>query len=281
MSGGGGGGGMGCDEGVLVVIPARLAATRLPGKPLLRDTGKYLVQHVWERAREIHAATAVLVATDSEEIAAAVRSFGGDVVLTSVDCASGTDRVAEAALGRDEDVIVNLQGDEPEFEPGDVEALIAAMLADASLPMGTIAAPAVGDDSVRPSVVKVVRNRAGRALYFSRAAIPHVRDPRDSGDAPSEEAAALRHVGVYAFRRWALAEFATLAPTPLERTEKLEQLRALEHGWDIHVVLGRRAPPGIDTPEDYEAFRRRVAASVPGASSLNEAATDEADAEDQ
>lgn len=248
-------------NGVLVVIPARLAATRLPRKPLLRDTGKYLVEHVWERAREIPSATTVLVATDSEEIAAAVRSFGGEAVMTSPDCASGTDRVAEAAAGRDEDLVVNLQGDEPELEPGDVERLIAAMRADPSLPLGTIAVPAVADDLGRPSVVKVVRDRAGRALYFSRAAIPHVRDPGDASST-GERAPALRHVGIYAFRRRALAEFAALAPTPLERTEKLEQLRALENGWAVHVVLGRRAPPGIDTPEDYEAFRRRWAAQA-------------------
>jgi 3-deoxy-manno-octulosonate cytidylyltransferase (CMP-KDO synthetase) len=266
--------GDGGGPGVLVVIPARLAATRLPGKPLLDATGRTLVQHVWDRAREIGSATAVLVATDAPEIADAVRAFGGACVLTSPDCASGTDRVAEAAAGRDEDLVVNLQGDEPEFEPADVDDLIAAMRADPSLPMGTIAAPAVGDDSVRPSVVKVVRDRAGRALYFSRAAIPHVRDPDEAAPA-TERAPVLRHVGIYAFRRRALAEFATLPPTPLERTEKLEQLRALENGWAIHVVVGRRAPPGIDTPEDYDAFRRRVAAAE------RAAAADGVDAEDQ
>ncbi len=259
--------------GVLVVIPARLGATRLPGKPLLRATGRFLIQHVHDRAREIASATAVLVATDSDEIAAAVRSFGGDAVLTSPACATGTDRVAEAAAGRSEDVVVNLQGDEPEFVPADVDALVAAMLADPSLPMGTIAAPARADDFVRPSVVKVVRDRAGRALYFSRAPIPFVRDQTDHSDAvrgggdaaATTRAAPLRHVGIYAFRRWALAEFAALPSTPLEQAEKLEQLRALENGWAIHVVVGRRAPPGIDTKDDYEAFRRRVAAADRGA----------------
>ncbi len=244
--------------GVLVVVPARLAATRLPRKPLLEAGGRPLVQHVVERARAVRSATALLVATDSDEIAAAARAAGADAVLTSPDCASGTDRVAEAARERGEELVVNLQGDEPEFEPDDVDALVAAMLADPSLPMGTIAVPAAPGEAERPSVVKVVRDAAGRALYFSRAAIPHVRDPQDPE--PAARAPVLRHVGIYAFRRDALARFAALPPTPLERTEKLEQLRALENGWRIAVVLGRRAPPGIDTPEDLEAFRRRVAA---------------------
>jgi len=242
--------------GVLVVIPARLAATRLPRKPLLRRTGKYLIEHVWERARQIESATAVLVATDSPEIIDAVASFGGDAVLTSPECASGTDRVAEAARGRDEAVVVNLQGDEPEFVAQDVDRLVAAMIAEPSVPMGTIAAPAEPGEIERPSVVKVVRSRAGRALYFSRAAIPHVRNPDTE-----RPAVILRHVGIYAFRRTALEEFARLPPSPLERTEKLEQLRALENGWAIHVVVGRRAPPGIDTERDYEEFLQRVGRS--------------------
>ena len=241
------------EGGVLVVIPARLAATRLPRKPLLRRTGKFLIQHVWERACRLESATAVLVATDSAEIVDAVASFGGQAVLTSPDCASGTDRVAEAARGRAEAIVVNLQGDEPEFDVDDVDRLVAAMIAEPSLRMGTIAAPVEPGEIERPSVVKVVRNRAGRALYFSRAAIPHVRDPDTKSPA-----AALRHVGIYAFRRSALDQFAQLPPSPLECTEKLEQLRALENGWAIHVVIGRRAPPGIDTERDYQEFLARV-----------------------
>lgn len=242
-------------DGVLVAIPARIGSTRLPRKALLPAAGRPLVAHVWERALSIPSATAVVVATDAEEIAAAVRALGGEAVLTSPAHASGTDRIAEVARGRAEGLVVNLQGDEPEFDVGDVEALIDAMRRDASLPMGTIAVPAGGDDLGRPSVVKVVRDRSGGALYFSRAAIPHVRDPGE-GESP---ATALRHVGIHAFRRDALLEYAALAPTPLERTEKLEQLRALENGWTVHVVVGRRAPPGIDTFEDYEAFLARLA----------------------
>lgn len=246
--------------GVAVVIPARRASTRLPGKPLLRRTGKYLVEHTYERALGIASADVVLVATDDEEVAAAVRSFGGTAVMTSPACESGTDRVAEAVRGRGEDLVVNVQGDEPEFDVADVDALVAAMAAEPSLPMGTLAAVAEPEERDRPSVVKVVVDRAGDALYFSRARIPHVRDAADA-DSADAVAPVLRHVGIYAYRREALLAFAALAPTPLERTERLEQLRALEHGWRIRVVRGRRAPPGIDTPEDYEAFVARVAAA--------------------
>jgi len=247
-------------DGVLVVLPARFASTRLPGKPLLRATGKYLVQHAWEQAKRLATATAVIVATDDARIADAVRSFGGDVAMTSPDCATGSDRVAEVAGKRGEALVVNLQADEPEFDVGDVDRLVRTMQADASLPLGTLAAVAAPEERGRPSVVKVVCDRRGRALYFSRAEIPHHRDPG------TEEAPTLRHVGVYAFRRASLLEFTRLPQTPLEGAEKLEQLRALEHGWAIQVVVGKRAPPGIDTPADYEAFVRRAAVS-PGKAS--------------
>jgi len=247
-------------SGVLVVLPARFASTRLPGKPLLRATGKYLVQHAWEQAKRLVTATAVVVATDDERIAAAVRSFGGDVAMTSADCATGSDRVAEVARARSEAIVVNLQGDEPEFDVGDVDRLVRAMQDEPSLPLGTLAAVAEPDERDRPSAVKVVCDRRGRALYFSRAAIPHHRD------AGVETAPTLRHVGVYAYRREALLEFTRLPQTPLEKAEKLEQLRALEHGWAIRVLVGARAPAGIDTPADYEAFVRRAAVSAGKAS---------------
>jgi 3-deoxy-manno-octulosonate cytidylyltransferase (CMP-KDO synthetase) len=240
--------------GVVIVIPARMASTRLPEKPLLRRTGKYLVQHTWEQAKRVRGATAVLVATDDERVAAAVRSFGGEAVMTSPDCASGTDRVAEAVRDRSEALVVNVQGDEPEFDVEAVDALIDALRRDPSLPLGTLAVVASEDERERPSAVKVVVDREGDALYFSRSRIPFHRDlrPGDAMDPP-----VLRHVGIYAFRREAVLAFSRLEPTPLERAEKLEQLRALEHGWRIRVLVGRRAPPGIDTPDDYEAFVRR------------------------
>jgi 3-deoxy-manno-octulosonate cytidylyltransferase (CMP-KDO synthetase) len=242
--------------GVLVVLPARFASTRLPGKPLLRETGKYLVQHTWEAARKLATATAVVVATDDERIAAAVRSFGGDVAMTSPACATGSDRVAEVARARAEDLVVNLQADEPEFDAGDVDRLVEAMRAEPSLPLGTLAAVAEPIERSRASVVKVVCDCKGRALYFSRAHIPHHRD------AGTEEAPTLRHVGVYVYRREALLEFTGLPQTPLEKAEKLEQLRALEHGWPIRVIVGGRAPAGIDTPADYAAFVRRASVSA-------------------
>jgi len=242
--------------GVLVVLPARFASTRLPGKPLLRETGKYLVQHTWESARKLTSATAVIVATDDERIAAAVRSFGGEVAMTSPACATGSDRVAEVARARGEELVVNLQADEPEFDADDVDRLVRAMAEEPSLPIGTLACVAEPGERERDSVVKVVCDRRGRALYFSRAPIPHHRD------AGPEEAPTLRHVGVYVYRREALLEFQRLPQTPLERAEKLEQLRALEHGWSIRVVTGRRAPPGIDTAGDYAAFVRRASVSA-------------------
>ena len=242
--------------GVLVVLPARFASTRLPGKPLLCETGKFLVQHTWEMAQRLKTATSVVVATDDERIAAAVRSFGGEVAMTSPACATGSDRVAEVARARSEELVVNLQADEPEFDAGDVDRLVLAMRHEPSLPLGTLAAVAEPDERARPSVVKVVCDLRGRALYFSRAQIPH---HRDTG---GEEAPTLRHVGVYVYRREALLEFTRLPQTPLEKAEKLEQLRALEHGWPIRVIVGGRAPAGIDTPEDYAAFVRRASVSA-------------------
>jgi 3-deoxy-manno-octulosonate cytidylyltransferase (CMP-KDO synthetase) len=248
------------DGGVLVVLPARFASTRLPGKPLLKETGKFLVQHAWERAKRLATATAVIVATDDERIAAAVRSFGGEVAMTSPACATGSDRVAEVARARGEAIVVNLQADEPEFDVGDVDRLVRAMQEDASLPLGTLAAVAEPDELGRPSVVKVVCDRRGRALYFSRAPIPHRRD------ADADAAPTLRHVGVYAYRREALLEFTRLPRTPLEKAESLEQLRALEHGLPIRVIVGNRAPAGIDTPADYADFVRRASVSAGKAS---------------
>jgi 3-deoxy-manno-octulosonate cytidylyltransferase (CMP-KDO synthetase) len=242
----------------LVVIPARAGATRLPGKPLLAETGTPLVVHCLRAARAARRAARVVVATDDARIAAAVRADGGEAVMTSPACRTGTDRVAEAAAALPgEDLVVNLQGDEPEFEPGYLDALVAAMEADPSAPMGTLAAPLdPAGDLERPSAVKVVTDLAGNALYFSRAAIPFPREP--GGAAP------LRHLGVYAFRRAALLSFASLPQGDLERSEALEQLRALENGWRIKVVRVPRAVPGVDTREDYDAFVARWRAAGAG-----------------
>jgi 3-deoxy-manno-octulosonate cytidylyltransferase (CMP-KDO synthetase) len=236
----------------LIVIPARAGAQRLPGKPLLAETGKALVVHTLEAARRARCARRVAVATDDERIAAAVRAAGGEALLTSPDCRSGTDRTAEAARALPgEDLVLNCQGDEPEVDPAALDALADAMEADPATPMGTLAAPLRSDaEFAAPSVVKVVADAAGFALYFSRAPIPFRREAA----APDRR---LRHVGVYAFRRAFLEEFARTPQSPLERVEVLEQLRALEAGARIRVVTVDRAPPGVDTREDYDAFVRR------------------------
>lgn len=242
---------------VAVVIPARFASTRLHGKPLLRETGKYLIQHVYERAAESGAAV-VVVATDDERIAAAVRSFGGVAAMTRADHPSGTDRVAEVAAGLDVDVVVNLQGDEPQFDPAGVMRL-AGLLADGSAEVATLAAPIRDAETYRsPNAVKVVCDDRGRALYFSRSPVPFVREGEP--DFAAEPARFRLHVGVYAFRRQSLLRLATLSPHPLEQTEKLEQLRWLAHGVTIRVGPVPAAHRGIDTPADYAEFVATVAA---------------------
>ena len=233
----------------LIVIPARYASTRLPGKPLLDETGVPLVVHVLERARRARRAERVVVATDDPRILEAVRAAGGEAVMTSSDHRSGTDRVAEAVRDLPGDVVVNLQGDEPDIDPDHVDALVDAVLSDESIAMATVAAPLDPGDATNENVVKVVLDRAGRALYFSRSPLPFVRN--------AGAAVPLRHAGIYAFRRDALLRFVSIAPTPLETTESLEQLRALESGMAIRVVVVDDVAPGIDTPADYAAFVKR------------------------
>jgi 3-deoxy-manno-octulosonate cytidylyltransferase (CMP-KDO synthetase) len=235
-----------------IVIPARYASARLPGKPLLRATGKYLVQHVYERACQAKA-DLVVVATDDARIAAAVRGFGGRVALTRPDHPSGTDRVAEVARGLDADVIVNLQGDEPLVDPADLDLLPALLGRDPTADVATLAVPLRSRDPWQdPNCVKVVRDAAGRALYFSRSPIPFVRDGEP--DFTAEPPRFLQHLGLYAYRRPFLLHLATLPPEPLEQLEKLEQLRILALGRRIHVGLVRQAAVGVDTPADYERF---------------------------
>jgi 3-deoxy-manno-octulosonate cytidylyltransferase (CMP-KDO synthetase) len=214
-----------------------------------------MIEHVYARAKAAPGVAQVIVATDDVRIADAVQSFGGDVRMTRSDHATGTDRLAEVAVTLDCDVVVNVQGDEPLIDPRSIGEAIAPFSTDASLQMTTlyrpIGAPA---ELVDPNVVKVVVDRGGFALYFSRAPIPHVRDPR-SGWPPL-----YRHVGLYAYRRSALLVLAALEPTPLERAEALEQLRALEHGIRIRAVETRYDSLGVDTPEDLEQVRRLIAA---------------------
>ena len=233
-----------------IVIPARYASSRLPAKPLLRDTGKYLIQHVYERACESNAHHAI-VATDDARIFDAVRSFGGNVVMTRADHPSGTDRVAEVAEQLDADIIVNLQGDEPLIEPATLDLLARLLAENADAPMATLAVPITSlSNWYDPNCVKVVCDKLGRALYFSRSPIPYVRDGRP--DFSSRQF--LQHLGLYAYRREFLLELAKLPPEPLETTEKLEQLRVLALGYRIQVGIVPHAHRGVDTPADYQRF---------------------------
>ncbi len=239
----------------VIVIPARYASTRLPGKPLLRQTGKYLVQHVYERACQARKASAVVVATDDSRIAAAVRRFGGRVALTRRDHPSGTDRVAEVARGLDADVVINLQGDEPLIDPASLDLLATLLACDSSADMATLAVPIPSAEAYHnPNCVKVVTDVAGRALYFSRSPVPFVRDGKP--DFAARPARFLQHLGLYAYRRTFLLELASLPPQPLEQLEKLEQLRVLATGRPILVGTVERAGLGVDTYEDYERFVR-------------------------
>ena len=238
-----------------IVIPARYASTRLPGKPLLRQTGKYLVQHVYERACAARRASQVLVATDDPRIVAAVESFGGQVVLTRRDHASGTDRVAEVAQELDAEIIVNLQGDEPLVDPAALDLLPELLRRDPGADMAALATPIASPEQWHdPNCVKVVCDAAGRALYFSRSPIPYVRDGRP--DFAARPARFLQHLGIYAYRRAFLLQLARLPQHPLEETERLEQLRVLASGQRIHVGIVPHAARGVDTFDDYQEFVR-------------------------
>lgn len=238
-----------------IIIPARYASTRLPGKPLLRETGKYLIQHVYERALEAGAAE-VLVATDDERIVRAVASFGGRAVRTRADHASGTDRVAEVARQLQADLIVNLQGDEPLIDPATIGLLPSLLERDPEAEVATVATPIrSAAQYFDPNCVKVVRDEWGRALYFSRSPIPYVRDRNPEFD--STPSRFLQHIGLYAYRRSFLVNLALLPPSPLEQLEKLEQLRILGAGRGIQVGIVDHACWGVDTPEDYQRFVHR------------------------
>lgn len=243
-----------------VVIPARLASTRLPRKLLLSETGKPLLQHTYESASRATKPTGMIVAADHDEIATAVRGFGGEVRMTSPTCASGTDRVAEVARELDDvDIIVNVQGDEPELPGASIDRAIELLEEHPEMVMSTLATPIRRREVLEdPSCVKVVFDAQGRALYFSRSPIPHAREWRDellSADPPHF----YLHIGLYAYRRDFLLRLASLPRTPLEKLENLEQLRVLENGHSIAVGVIDEPTVGIDTPEDYRAFVSRAA----------------------
>lgn len=237
---------------VIAIIPARYAATRLPGKPLLADTGKTLIQHVVEAVQTASRIDRIVVATDHLGVAGTVVDFGGQAVMTGEDCASGTDRLAQAAAAiglADDDIVINVQGDEPDMPGACIDRLVELMQTT-DAPMATLATPLPALEAIDPNKVKVVLAANGRAMYFSRAPIPFDRD----GEGATGH---MLHLGIYGYRVGFLKTFAALEPTPAERAEKLEQLRALEHGHAIAVAVVDYAGGGIDTPEDYAAFVAR------------------------
>jgi 3-deoxy-manno-octulosonate cytidylyltransferase (CMP-KDO synthetase) len=253
---------------IVAAIPARYGSTRLPGKPLLALAGRPMIEHVYRRVASARGLARIVVLTDDERIARAVAAFGGEVELTPAACASGTDRIAHAARRwPGAAAVVNVQGDEPLIDPDAVSAVAEHLAAHPEDPMVTLAAPLDLDPEIaeiaelaNPNVVKVVVGLDGRALYFSRSAIPYARHA--AAGAPG--APPLRHLGIYGYQRAALLRLADLPPSPLERTEGLEQLRALEHGMSIRVLLTGAGLPGVDTREDLERVERLLAPGAGG-----------------
>jgi len=272
---------------IVVCIPARYDSTRFPGKVLAKDTGKYLVQHTYEQACKATRPERVLIAADDERIVDAAKTFGAECILTRVDHQSGTDRIAEAVANVPAEIVVNVQGDEPDIDPGHIDTLAELLLAHPEVPMATLATPLRRAEQVaNPNIVKAIvsscavrdascdkekggsrQNRndnpqyatrnthheAGKAIYFSRCPIPYDRD--HAGIGPAEQY--LRHIGIYAYRKDFLLTLTKLPQTPLEKLEKLEQLRVIENGHSILVGIVTDMSEGIDTPEQYAAFVAR------------------------
>jgi len=245
-----------CREGfveVLAVIPARYGSSRFEGKVLAKDTGKFLVQHTYERALCAKSVEKVLIATDSAKVMGACASFGAACVMTSAAHQSGTDRIAEAARDIDAEIIVNLQADEPEIDPSNIDYLVG-LLQKSDADMATLVARFENREQISdPNIVKAIVDKNGRAIYFSRSVIPYDRGAGGIG----QTARYLRHLGIYAYRKDFLLKFTSLPQGELEKCEKLEQLRAIEYGFSIMTGKVEHAWEGIDTAEQYEAFVRR------------------------
>jgi 3-deoxy-manno-octulosonate cytidylyltransferase (CMP-KDO synthetase) len=255
---------------ILAVIPARYSSTRLAGKVLAKDTGKFLIQHTYERACLAKLPDNVIIAADDEKILAAAKTFGAECVLTSIDHQSGTDRIAEAIqklsakrypLSAD-DVVVNIQGDEPEIDPDNIDKVAKLLVDNPDFPMATLAAPFKStEDIANPNIVKVITSHesratsddAAQAIYFSRSVIPYNREKNGIGDINQY----LRHLGIYAYRKDFLLKITSLPQSPLEKIEKLEQLRAIENGYGILVGKVEHTCDGIDTPQQYAEFVKR------------------------
>lgn len=255
---------------ILAVIPARYASTRLPGKVLVKDTGKFLIQHTYEQVRKAKLPQRIIIAADDEKIVAAAQSFGAECMLTSTQHQSGTDRIAEVASEVKSDIIINVQADEPEINPAYIDKVAQLLVDNPDCPMATLVAPFKNSQDVaNPNIVKVVvacgensfsrhRHDVGQALYFSRSVIPYDRTKAGVGDLKNY----LRHLGIYAYRRDFLLKLTKLPQTPLEKIEKLEQLRALENGFGILVGRVEHTCDGIDTPEQYAEFVKRYKGKV-------------------
>lgn len=240
---------------ILGIIPARFASSRFPGKALAELAGKSMIEHVWERASRSRYLTDLLVATDDERIAAAVRKFGGRARMTSPQHPSGSDRLAEVASAEEAALYVNIQGDEPLIDPEAIDAAILSVHGDEAIVMGTLKKQIVDPtDIMNTNVVKVVTNLLGDALYFSRCPIPYERDGRNGLPVY------FKHIGLYVYRREFLLRYPDLTVGPLEEAERLEQLRALENGYRIRVVNTEYESLGVDTPEDLERVRQLFAA---------------------
>ncbi len=244
----------------VVIIPARWASARFPGKPLYEITGKPLLQHVWERCACARKIETTIIATDDMRIAEAAFSWGAEVALTSPKHHSGTDRIAEVARrAKKFSIIVNVQGDEPLVDPRLIDRLVETLQTNRDVGIVTAAHPfSDARDAISPHQVKVVIDRAGNALYFSRAPIPAAKSVEGG------RSLFLRHQGIYGFRRASLLQFVKWKPTPLERSESLEQLRALENGVTVNVLVTKHGSPGVDTPEDAQAVAASLRSYNPG-----------------
>jgi len=239
---------------VLVCIPARYNSVRFAGKVLAEDTGKFLIQHTWERACQAKLPEKVIIAADDERIAAAANLFGAESVLTSPQHKSGTDRIAEAVRNIDCDIVVNLQADEPEIEPENIDAAAQLLIKNPDFSMATLAADFQNAEQIaNPDIVKVITDSNDKAVYFSRAVIPYDREKSGVGELHQY----LRHIGIYVYRKEFLLKITTLPQTSLEKIEKLEQLRAIENGFPILVGKVKHVCDGIDTPKQYAAFVER------------------------
>ncbi|MBW7988759.1 MAG: 3-deoxy-manno-octulosonate cytidylyltransferase [Planctomycetes bacterium] len=239
---------------ILAVIPARFSSTRFAAKVLAKDTGKFLIQHTYEQACLAKLPDKVIIAADDEKVVAAVDSFGAECVLTSMEHKSGTDRIAETVADLDVDIIVNLQADEPEIDPGSIDYLARLLMDNPDYPMATLSADFQNAGQVAdPNIVKVVTDGNNSAIYFSRLPIPYDRDNTGVGNIGQYQ----RHLGIYAYRKEFLLKITKLPQTPLEKIEKLEQLRVIENGYNIFVGKVEHTCDGIDTSEQYAEFVER------------------------